>query len=317
MRRGYLQAKSHLRWCAGEIARRARWPEFAVTTFMNESKSVDGSSGENVRMTSPALGIERFGYGEPLLLLHGFGSTRDDFAALLPELAAEFEVWSVDLPGHGTSPMIDGVPSVAALTAAVMAELDAHGLDKVHVLGNSLGARIALELACEGRALSVVAISPSGLGTPAERVHQANLMVTSRMLNVARRPFIDSLAESVVGRTVLLAGMRAQPWQASPKEARIGKDGFGGQRGFWPTLVNAILVDIPTRLDRIDCPVIVAQGSLDVVGSGQTPRYTPFIRGAQFAFLPGGGHAPMSDNPSLIIDLVRRAANRAGVLVPA
>lgn len=264
-------------------------------------------------MTATTLGYDRAGHGEPLVLLHGFGSTRDDFAALLPALTTEFDVWSFDLPGHGASPMIDGVPSVAALTAAVVAELDERGLDTVHVLGNSLGARIAIELACEGRARSVVAISPSGLGTPAERVHQANLMVTSRMINMARRPFIDAMSESAAGRTMLLAGMRALPWQASPKEARIGKGGFGAQRGFWSTLVSAIVVDVPRRLARIDCPVIVAQGSMDIVGSGQTPRYTPFIRGARFVVLPGGGHAPMSDSPTLIVDLVRRAAQQAAV----
>lgn len=124
--------------------------------------------------------------------------------------------------------------SVAALTAAVISVMDAHGLDKVHVLGNSLGARIAIELAREGRARSVVAISPSGLGTPAERLHRATLMVTSHVLNTVRRPFVDSMAESMFGRTMLLAGMRALPWRASPKEARIAKDGFGAQRGFGP-----------------------------------------------------------------------------------
>ncbi len=77
-------------------------------------------------------------------------------------------------------------------------------------------------------------------------------------------------------------------------------------------LWNALVVDVPTNLDRIDCPVIVAQGSLDIVGSGQTPRYTPLIRSAQFVLLPGGGHAPQSDNPDLIVDLVHRAvADRA------
>jgi pimeloyl-ACP methyl ester carboxylesterase len=268
-------------------------------------------------MGSQVLGYNRVGSGDPLVLLHGFGSTRDDFAGLVTALAADFEVWSFDLPGHGESPMIDGVPTVAALTAAVLRDLDAHGLDRVHVLGNSLGGRIAIELACEGRARSVVAISPSGLGLPAERMHQGNLMITSRLINMARRPWIDALSETAAGRTALLAGMRSLPWRATPVEARIGKGGFGAQRGFWPTLVNAILADVPTGLDRIDCPVIVAQGSLDIVGSAQTPRYTPLIRGAQFVPLPGGGHAPMSDNPSLIIDLVHRAASRAAPTVTA
>src|SRR5689334_338156 len=106
-------------------------------------------------MSDPILGYDRVGSGEPLVLLHGFGSTRDDFAALVPGLARDFDVLCIDLPGHGRSPMIDDRPSVAALTDAVAADLDAHGLDRVHLLGNSLGGRIAIELAARHRALSL------------------------------------------------------------------------------------------------------------------------------------------------------------------
>jgi pimeloyl-ACP methyl ester carboxylesterase len=262
-------------------------------------------------VNTPFLGYDRAGSGEPLLLLHGFGTTRRDFAALAPELAQDFDVVSMNLPGHGTSPMIAGVPSVAALTDAVAADLDAHGLGRVHVLGNSLGGRVAIELARRGRTRSVVSISPSGLGLPAERAHQGTLMVISRLLNQTRRPWIDELSRTPAGRSMLLAGMRALPWQATPSEARAVRGGFAEQSGFWSTLWHAIMIDVPTGLGDIDCPVIVAQGAFDLVGSGQTPRYTPLIRDARFVLLPVAGHAPQSDTPQTIIDLVRRAADRA------
>jgi len=260
-------------------------------------------------MGNPVLGYDRVGSGEPLVLLHGFGSTRDDFAALVPDLARDFDVLSIDLPGHGDSPMIQDRPSVAALTDAVATDLDAHGLDRVHLLGNSLGGRIAIELACRHRALSVVSISPCGLGAPLERAHQGAMMITARMINRIRYPWLDELAGTPAGRAALLAGMRAMPWQASPAEALTMKRGFADQTGFWTTLWNAIMLDIPTGLDRIDCPVVVAQGVLDVIGSGQTPRFAPLIPGAMFSLLPASGHAPQSDAPQTIIDLVHRVAN--------
>ncbi|MGE5764766.1 MAG: alpha/beta fold hydrolase, partial [Mycobacterium leprae] len=106
-------------------------------------------------MTVPMLDFDRAGAGEPLLLLHGIGTTRDDFSALMPRLAAEFDVLAVDLPAHGDSPPIDSVtdpaigsvPTVAALTDVLEADLDAHGLHRVHILGNSLGGRLGIELA--------------------------------------------------------------------------------------------------------------------------------------------------------------------------
>jgi len=270
-------------------------------------------------MTIPLLGADRVGTGEPLLLLHGLGSTRDDFAGLLPVLQQHFDVLSLDLPGHGTSPALAARPTIEALTAAVIADLDARGLDRVHVLGNSLGGRIAIELAKQHRALSVVAISPSGLGLPLERAIQGTLMSTARLMNQARRPWIDELSRTVPGRMTLMAGLRAQPWRASRTESLAVRGGFAEATGFWSMLWNAVLADLPTRLDQIDCPVIVAQGALDVIGSGQTPRYTPVIRGARFVMLPFAGHAPMSDSPETIVSLVRSAADEAATreLAPA
>ena len=257
------------------------------------------------------LAYDRAGAGEPLLLLHGIGSTRDDFSALLPRLAEHFDVLSLDLPGHGESPLGTWPPTVAALTDAVEADLDARGLERVHVLGNSLGARIAIELAARHRARSVVALSPSGLGLPAERAHQGMLMATARIAMRTLRPLLGTLATTPAGRTALLTGMRARPWVASEVEALAMRGGFADATGFWSMLWWAVLQDVPTGLDRVDCPVLLAQGAVDVVGAGQTPRYLALIPGSRFQLLPGAGHAPQSDSADAIIELVRRTAERA------
>jgi pimeloyl-ACP methyl ester carboxylesterase len=259
----------------------------------------------------PPLAFDRAGSGEPLLLLHGIGSTRSDFSALLPRLAESFDVLSLDLPGHGESPIGSEKPTVAALTDAVEAELDARGLRRVHVLGNSLGARIAIELAARHRARSVVALSPSGLGLPAERAHQGMLMATARVATRTLRPLLGTLASTPAGRTLLLTGMRARPWAASETEALAMRGGFATATGFWSMLWWAVLQDVPTGLDRVDCPVLLAQGAVDVVGAGQTPRYLALIPGARFQLLPGAGHAPQSDVPETILALVRQTADRA------
>ncbi len=258
-----------------------------------------------------ALASVRAGAGEPLLLLHGIGSTHDDFSALLPRLAEDFDVLSLDLPGHGESPLGTWPPTVAALTDAVEADLDRRGLQRVHVLGNSLGARIAIELAARTRALSVVALSPSGLGLPAERLHQGVLMATARGVTRTLRPVLGTLARTTVGRTAMLTGMRARPWKASEREALAMRGGFATATGFWSMLWWAVLQDVPTGLHRIDCPVLLAQGGVDVVGAGQTPRYLPLIPGSRFQLLPGAGHAPQSDAADAILALVRQTAERA------
>src|SRR6476620_6807567 len=95
---------------------------------------------DSQRVTAP-LSLTRTGSGEPLLLLHGLGTSRRDFTAVIPALTDRFDVINVDLPGIGLSPHLTQRPTVAAITDAVEHTLNTEGLDRVHMLGNSLGAR--------------------------------------------------------------------------------------------------------------------------------------------------------------------------------
>ncbi len=254
---------------------------------------------------------DRAGSGEPLLLLHGIGSTHDDFAALRPQLDSRYRVLAPDLPGHGRSPALPQRPTVAAITDAVAADLDELGVARGHILGTSIGARVALELAARGRARSVVAISPPGLNTPAERAYQGLVMGATRLTLRGVRPLVPFAARTVVGRSLLLAGLRSTPWLSGEIEARALRDGFGEAHGFWAMLWWGILADVPTGLDRIDCPVLLAQGTADLIATGQTPRYLAAVPTARFVPLLGAGHAPQSDTPDAILQLLRRATTEA------
>jgi pimeloyl-ACP methyl ester carboxylesterase len=259
---------------------------------------------------------DRAGSGEPLLLLHGIGSTHDDFVALRPRLEAEYRVLAPDLPGHGRSAALPHRPTIAAIADAIEADLDELGTRRVHVLGNSIGARVALELAARGRARSVVAISPSGLNTPAERLHQAALMSGHRLILRRLRSVVPVAARTALGRSVLLAGLRSAPWLSSEPEALALREGFAEADAFWQMLWWGIVADVPSGLDRIDCPVVLAQGTADLVAVGQTPRYLAAVPGARFVPLPLAGHAPQSDTPSLILRLVHQAIAAASPAAP-
>jgi pimeloyl-ACP methyl ester carboxylesterase len=262
---------------------------------------------------SPArLAGERAGRGEPVLLLHGIGTSRGDFTALAGRLAAEHDVLALDLPGHGGSPPLDRPQTPAAIADAVASELGARGLGTVHVVGNSLGGRIALELARHGRARSVVALAPSGVALPHERMYQAALMARARVELGALRPAIPALARTPAGRTALLAPLRARPWAADEREALALRGGFAGAERFWDALWWNVLLDVPEGLDAIRCPVTLVQGGLDAVAPGQAPRYLALIPGARLVALPFAGHAPQADSPDEVARIVRATIRRAG-----
>ncbi|WP_229074208.1 4,5:9,10-diseco-3-hydroxy-5,9,17-trioxoandrosta-1(10),2-diene-4-oate hydrolase [Actinoplanes sp. DH11] len=115
------------------------------------------------------LAFTRDGHGPPLVLLHGGGpgaSGTSNFGRTVPALAPHFDVLTVDQPGYGGSveEPITGHYFTAAATA--LAELlDKLGLDRIHLIGNSLGGGTAVRFALlfPQRARRLVLMGPGGL----------------------------------------------------------------------------------------------------------------------------------------------------------
>jgi pimeloyl-ACP methyl ester carboxylesterase len=87
------------------------------------------------------------GDATPLLLLHQTPRSVDEFADVLPMLAAERRVIAMDTPGYGCSDRVPGRPDIADYAEAARDVLDAFGIDRVIVVGHHTGAVIAVEMA--------------------------------------------------------------------------------------------------------------------------------------------------------------------------
>jgi pimeloyl-ACP methyl ester carboxylesterase len=80
-------------------------------------------------------------------------------------------------------------------------------------------------------------------------------------------------------------------------------------------LLWSVLIDVPTHLHEVDCPVVLAQGTRDLLSGGQTPRYLFLVPGSRFRPLVRAGHAPQSDTPEEIVRLVHDAASASRPLL--
>ncbi|MBB3083948.1 alpha/beta fold hydrolase [Geodermatophilus sabuli] len=256
----------------------------------------------------PRLDGHREGSGAPLLLLPGLGSTRAEFQAVLPELARRYDVLALDLPGQGRSPALRTAPDVAALTDAVEQELDARGVGVPHLLGVSLGGRICLELAQRQRARSVVAIAPTGPLTPPERAWQVALLVSARLGFRALAPVAGPLLRPAVPRTAALALLRARGWRTPPAEAVALVRGFAEAEDFWRLVRHAVVPEATIDYRAVGCPVLIAQGSHDVLTLSQAALLAFLVPGARFRVLPFAGHSGVADVPERVVRLVDEAA---------
>lgn len=87
------------------------------------------------------------GQGEPLLLIHGLGSSGGDWAFQVPALEARFRVIVPDLRGSGHSTTAPGEYSIEGFATDLWALLDALGVARANVVGFSLGGAVGLEMA--------------------------------------------------------------------------------------------------------------------------------------------------------------------------
>ncbi|PTR31487.1 alpha/beta hydrolase family protein [Rhodococcus sp. OK519] len=105
----------------------------------------------------------RAGSGDPLLLLHGFTLSHHVWHRVVDDLAADYDVLALTMPGHWGGPRLRWRDlGIAGIADGIERELDAIGWDTCHVAGNSLGGQVAFELARRGRASSVAGVNPGG-----------------------------------------------------------------------------------------------------------------------------------------------------------
>jgi 2-hydroxymuconate-semialdehyde hydrolase len=115
------------------------------------------------------------GSGETVLMLHGSGpgvSALANWQHTIPTLAQRFHVLAPDIVGFGTTDRPDDIVySLRTWTDHIWAFMDAHGIEKARVVGNSLGGRIALQMATDqpDRIATMVLMGTPGVGmTPTE-----------------------------------------------------------------------------------------------------------------------------------------------------
>lgn len=84
------------------------------------------------------------GYGEPVVLVHGYLESLKIWEGFAGELAADYRVICVDLPGHGRSGVYSSIDTMAIMADAVKHVLDVLGIGRAVVIGHSMGGYAAL-----------------------------------------------------------------------------------------------------------------------------------------------------------------------------
>jgi pyruvate dehydrogenase E2 component (dihydrolipoamide acetyltransferase) len=140
------------------------------------------------------------GAGAPLVLVHGFGADLNNWMFNQTALAENHAVTAVDLPGHGGSTKEVGSGEVAAMSAALADFLDAVAIDRAHLVGHSLGAAVALDLALTRpeRVASLTLIACAALGS------EINKEFIDGFIKAGRRKQLKPVLEMLVHDPALI-----------------------------------------------------------------------------------------------------------------
>lgn len=246
----------------------------------------------------------RGGAGPPLVLLHGAAATWRAWRPVLAGLEAHHEVFAPTLAGHCGGPPLECPPEQVVVRIVDDAEraLDEAGIDTAHLVGNSLGGWVALELARRGRARSVVALSPAGAWeVPRDLNRLLRLFRLGARIGTWRT--IQRLAAiGWVRRLVLRTVCERGHLIPAPAAADMFDDMAGC------SVLPALLRGAPQAgpiapFVDVRCPVRIAWAERD--------RTIPFERygrpmlaavpQAELIVMPGVGHVPMYDDPALVV----------------
>jgi pimeloyl-ACP methyl ester carboxylesterase len=165
-----------------------------------------GEHGLRFRGVQTAIGplsVCEAGAGDPVLLIHGLGATKASFLPTLTALAGTHRCIAVDLPGFG-----DSVKPIRAsydarfFARSMVALLDALELERAHLIGNSMGGRVALELGLSApdRTGRLALLAPS-LAWLRNRPWAPLLRLVAPQLGLiqpAPRPVVEAIVERVV-----------------------------------------------------------------------------------------------------------------------
>lgn len=326
-----MDARTWLELDAGSLS--------SIDAFLDDRLEVRGNVDHAVRMQSlfrpserertsqdlehvtvHAAGLElstfAFGQGPPVVLLHGMAATKLSYLPLLPALADRHRVIVPDLPGHGESSKPRARYTPRYFARVIRALFDEMGVEDAAVVGNSMGGRIALEVATgyPDRVNSLILLDPAAAGVPfplyARLLGLLPTGVGAIPVPWRKRIVVTAIRQMFANPDRL---PRAGYLAAADEFIRIYRKGRA--RIALLAAMRGLIADEPQafwqRARQIDVPTLILWGREDrLVPVGLGHRLANTIRDAELVVLPGVGHVPQFELPEETRRLVLRFLDR-------
>lgn len=260
---------------------------------------------ERIQLGAGTVRFMVAGAGPPLVLLHGLGDSAVDWAWVLPRLAASYRVFAPDRPGSGGSDRPRTEPLPEFVEGWRHSFLDAVGVQRAVLVGNSLGGLVARRAALTSpeRVEALALVDSTGLGKETTPVLAVQAPPGLGELGMAWAGTVPGSWHPALGRAWL---MFARPW-AAPRAWIADQVHRAQTPGFLETTLATLRADSDffgqrevrvERLPELRQPTLVVWGLEDrVVPVGHAHRAAALLEHGRLSLLPTCGHLPQVEQP--------------------
>jgi pimeloyl-ACP methyl ester carboxylesterase len=240
------------------------------------------------QVNGTSIHYDREGRGPPLLMIHGLGSSGDDWAFQREEFARQFTLIMPDLRGSGRSAKPPGPYSIVQFAADLWALLDALGIESVNLLGFSLGGAVAQEMA---------------LARPArvQRLVLCNALANYRT-DTPRKWLEARMQVALVHllglrRTARLIANRLFPHEhQAPKRQRVIDVVGANPKAAYLSTIHALVGWIALeRIRSIACPVLILAAEFDYTSLAEKRAEAAHFPHAEFVVIEDSRHGTPFD----------------------
>ena len=232
--------------------------------------------------------VRRKGKGPTLLFLHG-GNGASLWLPFMEKLSERFDVIVPEHPGYGQSDTPDWLDGVGDLAYFYLDFIEQFRLERVHLVGASIGGWIAAELAIRdcSRLSTVTLIASAGIHV--KGVAKGDLFMWSPEETIRNLIHDKALAEK----------MLAIPMDEPAMLTAIKNREATAKLGWQPRFYNP---DLPKWLHRINVPALLVWGAEDrLIPAAYGPAFKELIPGARLEIFKDCGHLPQVEKPDLFV----------------
>jgi len=244
-----------------------------------------------------SLHYEEYGHGSPVLLVHGLGSSCQDWEYQIPALAAHYRVIAVDVRGHGRSDKPRERYSIPGFSADIEALLDHLHLGPVHLVGLSMGGMIGFQLAVDQpqllKSLTIVNSAP-----------EVKIKSLDDFKQFAKRWLLARLLPMETIGKALGKNLFPKPEQADLRHKIAKRWAQNEKRAYLASFSAIVGWGVQEKLSRISCPTLIVTADRDYTPVALKQAYTDLIPGAKMIVIEDSRHATPLDQPKVFNQLL-------------